>query len=334
VAVGVGGFADAALQRGGDPPQPRRKAWLALGAAALGRGEHDLAAIRYEAAHEIAASADDAIGLGDVLEQLARLELARGRIDDALAHMDRVVALRTAELGEQHPRVADARVNSANVLHDAGRWVEAAVVFRAAATDLERALGPQHVGVAGALAGLGVVERRMRELDAADRDLGRALAIREAALGADHPDVAHTLVALANVDYDREAHAAARERLERALAIYAKHFADDHPRVVAALGNLASVEADTGQLAAAERTYRKVLAVREAKLGVDHPEVAFTLANLGRVLARDGRVAEARTCIERAIAIAQAKLGERHPFLAFARDSLASVDELAKGARR
>ncbi len=329
----LGRFADAALAREEDPPTLRRKWWLALGAVALARGEHDRASERYEAAHELARAIDDPIGLTDTLEQLARVELARGRIDAALAHMDRVIELRTAELGEHHPRVADAFVNYGNVLHDAGRYDEAAARFDTAAVDLERALGPLHPSLAGALAGRAVVERRRGDLAGSHRDLERALAIREAASGTDHPEVAHTLVSLANVDYELGAYAEARVRLDRALAIYARHFDGDHPRVVAALANLASVDTDAGRLPEAERGYRRVLTAREAMLGLDHPEVAFTLANLGRVIAKRGRADEARALLERAIEIAVTKLGGRHPFVAFARESLAAVDDLAKEAR-
>jgi tetratricopeptide (TPR) repeat protein/predicted Ser/Thr protein kinase len=324
----VGRFADAALERVDDPAPLRRKWWLALGAVALARGEHDLAAERYAAAHALAI--DDS--LTDTLEQLARVELARGRVDAALAHMDRVLELRTAELGEHHPRVADALVNYGNVLHDAGRWDEAAERYDAAAADLERALGPTHPSLAGALAGRAVVERRRGDLAGSRRDLERALAIREAAFGTEHPEVAHTLVSLANVDYELTDYPQARARLDRALTIYAVHFDGDHPRVVAALANLASVDTDAGRLPEAELGYRRVLAAREAMLGDDHPEVAFTLANLGRVVAQRGRPDEAKSLLERAIAIATAKLGERHPFLAFARESLDEVD--LEAARR
>jgi tetratricopeptide (TPR) repeat protein len=328
----TGRFADAALQRIGEPTALRRRWWTALGTAALSRGEHDLALQRYEAAHDLARTADDPIGLTDTLEQLARVELARGHPDAALAHMDRVIEVRIAELGEHHPRVADARVNYGNVLHDAGRWTEAEQWFRTAAADFEQALGPDHPSLAGALVGLAVVARRQGDLAASRANLGRALAIREAALGAHHPDVAHTLVSLANVEYESDDYEAARRQLDRALSIYAEHFSGDHPRVVAALANLASVATDSGRLAEAEQIYRRVLAVRETKLGPDHPEVAFTLANLGRVVALDGRTEEARGLLERAIAIAQAKLGDRHPFLAFARKSLAELTELARKA--
>ncbi len=107
---------------------------------------------------------------------------------------------------------------------------------------LERALaiseavyGPDHPDVASALVNLGIVQLRLRNLEAARASLKRGLAIGKAVYGPDHPQVASALIYLGIVQIRPGAPEDARASLERGLEIGKAIYGTNHQKVAKTL---------------------------------------------------------------------------------------------------
>jgi len=135
-----------------------------------------------------------------------------------------------------------------------------------------------------------------------ERELRRALALREKTLGPRDPATAILINNLADVVQAQCKYAEAEQLHRRVLAVFEKTWGD-HPRTAASLNNLGANLHAQGRHAAAEPVLRRALAMKERTLGPNSPSVAHTLGNLAQVAAALGRQAEADRLAARAAKI-------------------------------
>ena len=190
-----------------------------LGAARLRAGRYADAQALLERAVAVA-EASGGPGHPDLAHPLNNLALAlerQNRHDDAIAALRRSHAI-LAAINPDDPNLGLIRQNIGGMLHLSGRSADAKPELAAALAHLERTIGPEHPGVAGALSFSGDVDRALGDLPGARAAYSRACAIREKALGASHPDLALCLLGLGEVDLAEGRPADALGRLDRALA--------------------------------------------------------------------------------------------------------------------
>ncbi len=213
----------------------------------------------------------------------------------------------------------------ANVYVARGSYDEAQRLYERGVAIRERALGPDHPGVAGILNNLATLHFSRGSYDEAQRLHERTLAIDEGALGPDHPNIANSLTGLANVHHARGSYDEAQRLHERALAIWERALGPDHPDVAVSLNNLANVHSARDSYDEAQRLYERAIAIYEGALGPDHPHVALPLANLANAHFFRGSDDEAQRLYERALAIRERALGPDHPDIANTLVGLAEV---------
>jgi len=112
----------------------------------------------------------------------------------SVAAAERAVEL-LADESETHRQRVAAQQALASAYHRAGRYAEAAAIYRELVEIHRQYMPADHPDLADALHGLGIAWLAMDEPAAAG--LAEALAIREAAQGPDHPDTVQTRQALA-----------------------------------------------------------------------------------------------------------------------------------------
>ena len=131
----------------------------------------------------------------------------------------------TGAVGEEKPAPdarlveAQASLDEATKLRDAGGYAEALARAEQALALREAVLGGTHPDVASCLDLVGDIHRRQGDLAHAEPLLQRALSIQEAALGKNHPDVASSLNNLANLYMDQGLYGRAEPLYQRSLAI-------------------------------------------------------------------------------------------------------------------
>jgi CHAT domain-containing protein/Tfp pilus assembly protein PilF len=189
----------------------------------------------------------------------------------------------------------------------------------------EKALGPDHVYVAGALNNLADLYHTQGRYADAEPLYKRSLVISEKALDPNHPDIALSLNNLAELYRDQGRYADAEPLYKRSLAIWEKALGPDHARVAATLNNLATLYTQQGRYAEAEGPYKRALAINEKAFGPDHPDVAPVLNNLARLYTGQGRYAEAEPLYQRSLAIREKAFGRDHPNVANSLNNLVGL---------
>jgi tetratricopeptide (TPR) repeat protein/predicted Ser/Thr protein kinase len=165
---------------------------------------------------------------------------------------------------------------------------------------------------------LGTLYNEMGDAAAAERELLRALELRERTLGPNSPDVGRTLNNLGTVYYGRGDLQKGLESYNRALAVKEATLGAEHPDLTSTLNNIALVLSDLERYDEALADLNRSLAIKERALGPKHPLIALDLGNLGAVYEEMGRSEEALAAGRRALAIYEEALGPDHPDLAYA----------------
>jgi CHAT domain-containing protein/tetratricopeptide (TPR) repeat protein len=256
-----------------------------------------------------------------------------GRYAEALPIAQRVLALREAASGPDHPSVAVALNGLAELYRLQGRMTEAERLHERSLAIRERALGVGHADVSQSLNGLALVYQAQGRLSDAEPLFKRSLAIREATGGPNHLTYATALNSLAEL-YRLQARFAEAEPLyARSLAIRETVVGVDHPSVATALNNFALLFVGQGRTAEAEPLYTRALAIREAALGPDHPLLGLSLNNLADLYRVQGRYREAEPLYRRALSIRERTLGPEHPDVGQSLNNLAGLN-FARGTYR
>jgi CHAT domain-containing protein/tetratricopeptide (TPR) repeat protein len=197
-------------------------------------------------------------------------------------------------------------------LYAAGKYAEATETAKRVLAIREKALGPDHPRVGGALNELAELYRAQGLLTAAEPLYRRNLAITQKAFGPDHLVVAIALNNLALLYRDQGRLADAEPFFKRSLAITEKTLGPDDPDVGQPLNNLGRLYQNQGRLGEAEPLFKRSLSIREKALGPDHLDVGTALGSLGGLYQDQGRFAEAEPLFKRSLAIQEKTLGLDH----------------------
>jgi tetratricopeptide (TPR) repeat protein len=264
------------------------------------------------------AKADDASIIGRRAHEQGRYELAR-------TAMTKVVTVRTATLGGEHPDTLTGRSSLGAVLADQGDLSGAAAEFRAVQGVSQRVLGEQHPDTLTARNNMATVLARQGDLAAAEAEIVAVADARTLTLGPDHPDTLTSRSNLATVRYLSGNLAGAVAEYRAVLDIRRDTLGDEHPETLSLRTSLANVLGDQGQLEPAAVEQQTVLDVRRRMLGDKHPDTLASRNNLATVLARQGDYAAAATEFTAVLDARRQELGAEHPETLRARCNYANV---------
>ena len=243
--------------------------------------------------------AEHLIDLGELHLALRQFDKAGPPLQDALKILEQAHGLR--------PSVEQAEL--ARCLHTIGalyvaqgRFFPAEPVLERALTIREKAHGDD-LRTAGTLNVLAAGHSGQRSYRKAEKELLRALQIRESLLGKGHLTVAATHEDLAAV-YLKADHAEAAEvSLKRAVEIREQALGPNHPSVIGSLHALANLYRDRKRASDAEPLYKRAVLAREKASGADSPGLPGVLDDYAALLKQLEKPAEAEKIAARAAAI-------------------------------
>lgn len=288
-----------------------------------------------------------------LLAVLAQVHLSLGELEMAQRFGERMLSLRLAEHGPEHPELASA-------LTLLGEVHRRRAEFDSAGSLLQRALrvqsndgGGNGAGRGSTLHGLATLEMSRGDLIAAEAWARQAYQARAAALGRTDTLTVQSLGLVAAVLRERgelgeaasvlrdavrlrqrrgtDAPAAELTQLAELLAedsasrteaeaLYRRVLASersnaqpDHQRLVSALNGLARLLGQRGATDEAETLLREVVVIRERAYGPEHRSVSAALAHLGRLLRETGRLAGAESTYRRMAEVDRLTIGSTHP---------------------
>jgi tetratricopeptide (TPR) repeat protein len=258
---------------------------------------HALAVALHAAAYEIRELSSR------LMNQVAVFYQAKAQHHAAEPLMRQALFLAEAAFGKDHPIVAIALNNLADLLQDTNRPKEAEPLMRRALSIDETAFGPSHPNTATRLNNLAQLLRDTGRLEEAWPLLVRVFEISENKGGDPHPNFGAAMNSLALILQDFNQPKEAESLYRRALAFDENLFGPDHPHVANRLNNLATLLHVNNRLAEAEPLMRRGVEIEEKSKGKDHPHVAIHLSNLAQLLLDDNRLPEAEPLMRRMLEI-------------------------------
>jgi tetratricopeptide (TPR) repeat protein len=236
-------------------------------------------------------------------DEAALFHCSLGRLDEALEHVEKGVAMRVSQLGAEHPAVArgldmlsrgaDAQLQPLGALQ---------LLQRSLAILLKR-LGPASLAVADSHAAIGSASMALGRYAEAIEHHRKSLAIRLEQLGPEHVGVAANHADLARVLLCESQYAEALQHLEKSLAIRLKRLGPDDVAVAEAHCEIGKCLTGEGHYAEALQHFEESLAICLKQLGPEHLSVGDIYVGIARVLALEGRFAEAIQHYEKNLAI-------------------------------
>jgi tetratricopeptide (TPR) repeat protein len=287
----------------------------------------------------------------DQYDKEARKLQAEGKLPEAVAAAEKMLAIERQVFGDLHAEVVESLQLLAE-LHEAREDFAAARKARQEVLAIQtKLLGERHWEVTDARLALEYVERLAR-LEPADRrrlteawelngrvaqlyEQGKTqqalplaqkvLAICKEVLGERHPAYAESLHNLAGLYRNQGEYAKAEPLFRQSLEIYKQALGERHPLYAERLHKLVVLYYSQGEYAKAEPLGRQTLEIYKQVLGERHPAYALCLNTLAVLYSSQGEYAQAEPLYRQALEITKQVLGERHPAYAGSLNNLANL---------
>jgi len=226
------------------------------------------------------------------LRNLAWLETELGNYPEADSAYVRLLDLREASVGPDHPEALELRRVYAAHLYYTGAYTAALAEAQTAADGLRASLGSHAPTTDDAISTLAEIHRSLGNYEQA-RKLYLESAGHMEQEGASQSSLALRYNGLGLVALDLGDAADARRWFTKALALSIEHEGETHYHTAAAYANLADAEAAAGDTGTALELYAKSLEIYDSSVGPGYPDAVQARVVLGQVLAQHGDLDDA-----------------------------------------
>lgn len=290
----------AAVRRIGDPASQQAQALRNLGLLHYKDQDFESAEMyQRQALDSLPAGISPFVHAPYVLS-LANTVRALGRHEEALSLYRQAEGELLAEVGEEHPILADIRFDLATFLVDRGEFDRALELMTATRRVYELTLGSDHPRVGMVYLELAGIERDRGMLGLAYEHALRAEAIYETAHAPDDFRLARVHQHLGALAFRQGRYDEAVTFYRRALDIQSKHLAPDAHDIGFTHANLAEAYVRLGRH---DEALTAVASAADILSDYADPSIhAFLDSQRGQALLAKGRHAEAVTALERAVA--------------------------------
>ena len=267
------------------------------------------AVARAEQAREV-----DPGDMGDLLEELARVNIYLGDISEAEILATRAVAIKEESLGRGAPETLNALSALASIYRFQGRYQLSESTFREVLGRRRALKDPDLTVLTGDMLQIADLLRTQgKDLEGAETLAGEAVTRLHDGSGYGNRNYAWGLTRLACIREDQGDLEEAERLLSQAVSIRKRTFGDLHPLIAEALGEQAGFLTRNGRPREAEVLLREAERIDLHTVGRDHTRHAGTLAGLARALAAQGHLEEADSVIQASLQIRIAAQGRRSP---------------------
>lgn len=159
----------------------------------------------------------------------------------------------------------------------------------------------------------------------AERQLSRALNLRQSALGSNHADTLNSMQELGDILVNQSKFAAGDKLLTQVMETRRRIRGKDAPETMAAMNDLAIAVGGLGDYARSEQLLAGVLENQRRVLGEQNPNTLEVMNNLAVVYTNLGKYPSAEQLYQRASEIKRRVLGEEHPSTLTTMNNLAVV---------
>lgn len=268
---------------------------------------------------------DQRVVEADVRSTIGKAYLGLAEFERARPHLVAAEALRRAELGESHPRLAVSLRDLARLSFYEGDFAQAESLARQALVVQQQGEPDSRGERAASQHLLARVRQQQGDYAEAEALLREALEARRARFGPQHPDVARSLHELALLLDHRGRAAEAEPLYRRALEMHRALGLDESADHARALFDLAASLHRQGSTPEVEALYQESVALTRKLYGDEHPALAGGLLGLANLLKGQGDLAGCEKANREALAIFRRVHGDEHPSVALTTNNLANV---------
>jgi tetratricopeptide (TPR) repeat protein len=236
-----------------------------------------------------------------------------GRIDEAMATVDKALALAIERFGEDSVQAAHIRMNVAAIAWAKGDFGLAGASSRKAHPTWQRELGDDHPRTATALNNLALAAMREGNYAEAEQTMRKVIATRERVYGKKSKEHADALSNLAVVLTSSGGLDEAIEINRRLVTTYSELSGADSVAVGQVWANLASVLHEAGREKEALEAIEKGVERLEAKLGKEHRFMVTAHEILGGIERELGDLEESSRHLAHGLAVGEKTLGADSP---------------------
>jgi serine/threonine-protein kinase len=293
-------LADTLLAHARDE-RPALRARMLVGSAMLATKQRDFGRALSEGREAVAlARAQDGRELlGETLSGLASTQYGAGDLAGALASSREYLALRIAQLGERHARVATAHANLSRVYRRIGDLSAAQQHIDAALAIHRATLSPDDWRLANDHNALMALRREQRDFPAALAEARESLRIDRLAWGDANPNTLNDLHNVGQFCLLLDDAQGAVSALRESMQGYAARYGAAHALAAGTRASYGVALAAAGDAVAGEAEVRAALKALEGAAKPDAAEIAAALEKLARLQLDGNKAAMAMTTLDR-----------------------------------
>ncbi|WP_109485833.1 serine/threonine-protein kinase [Occallatibacter savannae] len=247
-----------------------------------------------------------------------------GVYPEAERQMERALALRRRQLGENNAETIAAMGSLAAVYERSGKIKQAEPLYAKAVDWEEHNLGRDNRDTLMAMNGLAVTYAEEGRYPESEAMFARLVPVEQRVFGQDDLQTLRAMGNLAATEDMEGKHAEAEAHLHTALDRKRRVLGDDNPETLDSETNLAAVYAEEGKYAMAEPLLGKTLDTYRRVLGDKHRHTINAMNVLAGLYRIEGKTKQAETIAAQAITTGKGSLGDAHPL------TLDSMFELAQ----
>ncbi|MFT4256283.1 MAG: protein kinase [Pseudoxanthomonas sp.] len=293
-----------------------------LGRCQRTEGHRQEARLLFEQALALRRGANDGIGVAESTWDLAQLDAAAGRIDEARRGFDRALAELRHHARAPHPLAMDILRSRAMLARSGGDSDAALADYQEALRIADEIHGHDHPGTVALRRQMVALKVDREQYHEAEREARALHELTIGVLGPQHRETGRSWNTLGIIAWQLGRNREAADDIARAVAIWRS--AGGEPQLLAdGLFNLGMVLHSAGRNDEALRALREARQLRGQQVGASDGQVGNIDRMIGEVLAEQGKTGEAATYLERALALTGIGLGPQHPSTLQAQLSLA-----------
>lgn len=260
----------------------------------------------------------------ELLHTLGKVSATSGAYDQAARLFELAIAIKSRELGHEHPDVWATKVELASVRKDQGRISDTRKIIESILPLLQRHDDKSQVP---ALELMGIVEMRSGNMEKAIAYQRRSTGMALRFFDSDSYEACLSRLGPGNLLIAADHWQEGINELESALDIWRKAGLPlEHAQYSASISNLAVAYHAMGDYEKALPLFRQSLESRQKTLPENHPSLANSTASLGMLLAGMMRFDEAEAYLLKSLEMSRQAYGDAHLEVVLHLSQLASVE--------
>jgi serine/threonine protein kinase/tetratricopeptide (TPR) repeat protein len=256
--------------------------------------------------------------IGNVYEAL-------GLDEQAQAHLERSVQLRTAELGADHPDTLTSKYGLVRVYLGQDKYQQAERLGKEVVQRRTAQLGADHPDTLRGKLSLASVYFDLGKYDQAEPIIREVVKASTARLGADHPDTLRGKNGLAAIYLVQGKYQQAGPIFKELLNTSRAKWGEDHPYTLLFKNNVALVYRGQKKYDQAEPLLREVLKVFTSTKGPEHPHTLYAKYQLALLYQDQGKYEQAEQLYQEVLRTSTARWSADHPVTVFGKRRLTSL---------